>query len=159
MSLETFLSILFKKIAAWLKGAEKVLAPSIQIAENLLNALKKFEASPLGQTVNVLIETLIPASTGLINAFQLQLPVWLIDLGWIKNEAGKTLDQQWQDAQAYLNSIIDPNVKATQLAALKALFTNFFVQNSGVTVSPNTEFTINHAMVLAVPSHDPSIVG
>lgn len=158
MSIKTFLSTLFQKIVKWLEGVEKVLSPMLTIAENLLNALKTFEATPLGQTVEGIIETFIPASTGLINAFKLQLPVWLIDLKWIQDEANKTLDQQWQDALIHLNSINDPNVRATQLVALKSLFTHFFVTNSTEVVSPTTPFTINHAILLSVPSHDTTIV-
>jgi hypothetical protein len=147
----------FKKVLSWLEGAEKALAPVLDIAENLLNGLKNFEASPAGQTVEALIESIVPASTGLINAVKLQLPVWLKDLGWVKDETNKTLDEQWADAQAYLASIVDPNVRATQLNALKSLFTHFFATNTGATVN-GQQFTIQQALVLAQPSHDPSIV-
>lgn len=148
---------LFHRILAWLTRAEKQLAPVITIAEDLLNGLKKFDASVPGQTIEAIVEQYIPASTGLINAFKLQLPVWLIDLGWIKNEAGKSLQEQWQDALNYLNGIIDPKVKATQLAALKALFLHFFGANTGVNVD-GKEFTIQQAIVLSQPTHSPDIV-
>lgn len=157
MSLETFLSTLFKKIWAWITDAEKQLVPVITIAEGLLNALKKFDSSVIGQTVEGLIESYIPASTGLINAFHLQLPIWLIDLGWIKNEAGKTLQEQWQDALNYLNTISDPKVKAVQLAALKALFLHFFGTNTGALVN-GKELTIQQMIVLSPPTHDADIV-
>ena len=152
-----FLSNLFKAIFAWISKAEHVLQPVISIAETLLNALKTFDQSALGQTVEGIIEAYIPASTGLINAFKLQLPIWLIDLGWIKNEAGKTLEQQWQDALTYLATIKDPNVKATQLAALKALFLHFFGTNTGALVDGKA-LTIQQMIVLSPPTHDPNIV-
>lgn len=157
MSVETFLKTLFQKILAWITKAETALSPAITIAENLLNGLKKFDESVVGQTVISIIEAYIPASTGLINAFQLQLPVWLIDLGWIQNEEGKTLQQQWQDAQTYLEGIVDTKVKATQLASLKALFLHFFATNTGAVVD-GKEFTIQQAIVLSPPTHDPTIV-
>jgi hypothetical protein len=157
MSLETFLSTLFKKIWAWITDAEKQLIPVITIAEGLLNALKTFDGSVIGQTVEGLIESYIPASTGLINAFHLQLPIWLIDLGWIKNEAGKTLQEQWQDALNYLNTISDPKVKAVQLAALKALFLHFFGTNTGALVN-GKELTIQQMVMLSPPTHDADIV-
>lgn len=157
MNVENFLSNLFKEIWNWITVAEKALAPTITIAENLLNALKKFDDSVIGQTVEGIIEQYIPASTGLINAFKLQLPVWLIDLKWVENEAGKTLEQQWQDALNYLNTIQDPKVKATQLSALKALFLHFFGTNTGTLIN-GKELTIQQMIVLAPPSHDASIV-
>lgn len=148
---------LFHNIVAWITKAEKQLAPVIDIAENLLNALKKFDDSIVGQTVEGIIETYIPASTGLINAFKIQLPIWIIDLGWAKNEVGKTVQEQWQDALNYLDGIVDPKVKATQLAALKALFLHFFGSNTGVTVD-GKELTIQQMIVLSPPTHDAGIV-
>lgn len=158
MSIESFLGDVFQKIWTWIKGAEKALAPVITVAESLLNGLKSFEESAIGQTVEGLIEQFIPASTGLINAFKLQLPIWLIDLKWIEDETGKSIEDQWKDAQAYLNSIQDPNVRATQFNALKALFIHFFGTNSENVISPTTPLTIQHALILAQPSHDPTIV-
>lgn len=157
MSIESILSSVFHKILSWIGIAEKELITVIPIAENLLNGLKTFDESVIGQTVEGLIEQFIPASTGLINAFKLQLPVWLIDLGWIKNEASKTLQEQWQDALNYLNTISDPKVRATQLAALKALFLHFFGTNTGVTIN-GKELTIQQTLILSPPTHDPSIV-
>lgn len=159
MSIETFLSDLFQKIVSWLKGAEKALSPVISIAENLLNALKKFDESVVGQTVEGLIEQYIPASTGLINAFKLQLPIWLQQLNWIETESSKSIEEQWQDALKYINSISDADVKATQLNSLKALFIKFFGANSENVINATTPLTIQHALVLAQPSHDPNIVG
>lgn len=143
----TWISEEITKALNWIKGAETKLAPVINIAENVLNGLKTFEASTLGQLVESVIEAEIPASTGLINAFNLQLPVWLIELNWIKSETGKSLTEQWEDAQSYLNSITDPNVKASQYNTLKALFSNFFAQNEGI------ETTIQQMLTLAQPTH------
>lgn len=144
---------IFNRLIKWITQAEKNLAPVIDIAESLLNGLKAFDGSIVGQTVEGIIEQYIPASTGLINAFKLQLPVWLIDLGWIKHEAGKTVDQQWQEALDYLATISDPKTRAVQLAGLKALFLHFFGSNAGVTVN-GKELTIQQMIVLSPPTHD-----
>lgn len=152
MSIETFLSDLFHKIGDWLKGAEKELAPAITIAEDVLNGLKTFEASTVGQTLETAVEAWIPASTGLINAFKLQLPIWLQQLNWLSNETGKTLDEQWADAQTYLNSITDPDVYASQFNSLKALFIKFFGANAGSVIN------IQQALTLGQPTHDASIL-
>ena len=148
MSVETFVSNLFSKILNWIKGAEAKLKPVLDIAENILNALKTFDASALGQTVEGLIETVIPASTGLINAFKLQLPVWLIKLNWITNEDNKTFDQQWTDALAYLDTLKGGSEYAVQLNSLKALFTEFFAGNGKDVVN------IQQALTLAQAHHD-----
>lgn len=140
------------KLVSWISGAEKTLAPAISIAETALNALKTFDSSVAGQTIESIIEGVIPASTGLINAFHLQLPVWLVELNWIKNETGKTLTEQWEDVQSYLNSISDPDVKASQYNTLKALFLKFFGSNTGEPV------TIQQALTLAQPTHSDNVL-
>lgn len=152
MSVETFLSDLFHKIGDWLKGAEKELATPIKIAEDVLNGLKSFDGSVIGQTLETAIETWIPASTGLINAFKLQLPIWLQELNWLSAETGKTLDEQWQDALTYLSTIKDADVYASQYNTLKALFIKFFGTNAGSVVN------IQQALTLGQPTHDASIL-
>lgn len=144
---EQWLGKEWHQFVTWLKGAENTLKPVLSIAENVLNGLKTFVASPVGLTLESLVETLIPASTGLVEAFNLQLPVWLVQLKWIEAEDDKTLSEQWSDAQAYLNSITDPKVYATQLASLKALFTAFFAGDGENAVN------IQQAIVLSQPSH------
>src|ERR1700748_2130521 len=128
----TWISDEIKKLTNWITGAEKTLSPVIDIAENVLNGIKNFEASAPGQLLESVVEAYIPASTGLINAFNMQLPVWLVELNWIKNETSKSLTEQWEDALSYLNSISDQNVKASQYNTLKALFSKFFADNQGV---------------------------
>jgi hypothetical protein len=140
------------KLLAWVTQAEKKLAPAISIAETVLNALKSFDNSIIGQTVESIIEAAIPASTGLIEAFKIQLPIWLIDLNLIKNDGNKTLTEQWEDILTYLNSISDPDVKASQYNTLKALFLKFFGTNSGEVVS------IQQALMLAQPTHGDNIL-
>ncbi len=131
----------------WIKGAEQTLAPALTIAENLLNLLKDFQDSAAGQTIELIIEAAIPASTGIIEAFKIQLPFWLKELNLIKGEADKSLTEQWQDVLTYINSIQDPDVKASQYNTLKALFTKFIANNTGQTT------TIQQALVLAQPTH------
>lgn len=135
------------KLIDWITKAEKKLAPAISIAETLLNALKAFDSSIAGQTIETLIEIAIPASTGLINAFKLQLPVWLIELNLIKHETDKSLTEQWEDVQTYLNSISDPDIKASQYNTFKALFLKFFGTNMGESV------TIQQALTLGQSTH------
>lgn len=151
---ELFIGKEWHQFTAWLQAEETKLKPVITIAENVLNGIKDFEISPEGQALEGLLETLIPASTGLVEAFNLQLPVWLVQLKWIENEDNKTLSEQWADAQAYLATIIDPHVYATQFASLKALFTVFFGGDGTNVVN------IQQAITLSQPSHSmDSIIG
>jgi hypothetical protein len=144
----------FKQLITWIGQAEEKLKPALVVAENLLNGLKSFTDSGIGKTVISIIEAEIPASTGLLVAFQNQLPIWLAELNWINNEGNKTLDEQWKDALAYLSSIKDPDVYASQLNTLKALFTKFFGTNEGLGV------TIQQALTIAQPSHSTvSVIG
>lgn len=135
------------KILSWITNAEKALAPAINIAETLLNGLKTFDSSVPGKTVLGIIESFVPASTGLINAIELQLPIWLVELNWVKNEAGKTLDEQWADALVYLATIKGTDTYAAQYNSLKALFLKFFGTNMGEPV------TIQQALTLGQPTH------
>lgn len=148
-----WLSNLFASILTWISGKEKELAPAITIADNVLNAIKTFESGAIGQTIEGVIEAEIPASTGLINAFKLQLPIWLIELNWIKSEAGKNLTDQWNDAMTYLNSITDDKVRASQYNTLKALFIHFFGSNSS-----DGLINIQQALTLAQPTYNSDIL-
>lgn len=148
---EPWLEREFDDIKVWVIGEVDKLKPLVDIADKLVNEIKTLEASAAGQFVETTIETLIPASTGLINAFRLQLPVWVIDLNWAADEEGKTDDQKWQDAVTYLNGIVDPDVRAAQLNTLKALFSKFFAGNSGHAL------TMPQSLTISQPSHDPAI--
>lgn len=146
-SVENFFSTELKKFVAWIEGKENALKPILKIAETVLNGLKSFDGSVVGQTIETAIESWIPASKALVDAFQLQLPVWLIKLKWIEDESTKTLAEQWADAKAYIDSIDDPDVKAAQLNTLKALFTKFFASDGFAAV------TIQQTLALAQPTH------
>lgn len=144
---ENWISTAIHNVLEWIKGAEKKLASPIAIAENVLNALKSFDTSVIGQTVIAVVETAAPQSKNLISAFELQLPIWIIELNWIQKEEGKTLEEQWADALKYLESIKDADVYASQLNSLKALFIKFFGTNAG------QEVTIQQSLTLAQPTH------
>lgn len=150
---ENWLSNEFQTIVAFIAHKEQQLAPAITIAENLLNGIKSFEGGIIGKGIELVLETYIPASTGLINAFKLQLPIWLIELNWLKSESDKSLTEQWEDALSYLNSISNDQVKASQYNTLKALFIHFFGTNSAEGL-----INIQQALVIAQPSHDSTIL-
>lgn len=148
MSIITSISSLFHKVLTWIKGAEDKLHPAIKIAEDLVNALK----SPQAETVEAIIETIVPASTGLINAVKLLLPSILEKLKWVDTEVTKDLNSQWDDAIKYLESLKGTDEYAVQLNSLKALLTKFFAQNAG------QDLTIQQALVLSQPTHDISTI-
>lgn len=144
---ETFISDELKKIVSWVEGEEKNVAPAIALAENALNAIKSFEVTPEGETIEAILEAVIPASTGLVVAFNNQLPVWLADLGLIDAEAGKNLSAQVSDAVSVVKSKTDSNVVSVILGGLKSLFTTWFADNLG------TPITIQQAQTLSQPTH------
>ncbi len=143
----TWISKAIHDVLNWIKGAEAKLSKPLSIAEDLLNGLKSFDESATGQLVETIIEATIPASTGLIDAFKLQLPLWLKELNLIKGEFDKSLTEQWEDVLTYLNSIQDPDVKAAQYNTLKALFSKFVAVNTG------NPATIQQMLTLGQPTH------
>lgn len=154
-SVGVFLAKEFHDVVTWIESEEQKIKPVITIAENVLNGLKTFDASIVGQTLEGVLEVTIPASTGIIDAFKLQLPVWLIELKWIENEGNKTLQQQWEDAKVYLDTL-SPDVFAVQYNTLKALFTKFFGVNTLDANNPDVGANLNiqQSLLLAQPSHD-----
>lgn len=151
---KTWLGNLIAKVAAWFSTASNDLHDFTVIADNLVNAIKKIEASTVGQFLETTVEILIPASTGLVNAFKLWLPVVVIDLNWALQEEGKTNEQKITDAAAYLIKlkVINPDAYATQANALNALIQKWLGDNSGIGT------TIQQALVSAPIVHDPSLL-
>lgn len=143
----------FTQLKTFIIGEEKVISPYLSIAENIVNGIKSFEGSEIGKISIGALESFIPASTGLINAFNEQLPVWIVGLNWAVNETGKTPDAQLQDAVTYLKSITDPDIYAAQLNTLKALISKFFTGNDGV-----VPLSIQQALTLAQPSHSAAVL-
>jgi hypothetical protein len=150
---KTWLGRIFATIASWFSSASGAVHDLTVLADNLANAIKNLEASTVGTFIETTVEMLIPASTGLINAFKLWLPVIVTDLNWAVAEEGKTPEQILADAIAYLNKIkvTNPNAYAGQLNTLNALIQKWFSDNQGLGL------TIQAALTAAQVVHDPSL--
>lgn len=154
-NIDKWLVTAFHSVINWITNAEKKLSPALSIAENLVNRFKAFEASTAGQSLEALIESVVPASTGLIDAIKLQFPKWFTAMRLIDGEITKPLDEQGQDAINALQKVkaLDIDTYAGDLNTLKALITKFVATNSG----DMGTITMPQSLMLAQPSHDPSL--
>lgn len=152
MSVETTLAKLWDKVKSLFSSASSEVHTIVSIADKIANEIKTLEASQVGQFLEVTLEALIPASTGLVNAFKLWLPVIVTDLNWAVAEEGKTNTQKISDALTYLASIKGTDVYASQLNTLNALIQKWMSDNQGAGV------TIQQALTMAQVVHNPDLV-
>lgn len=150
---QTWLGKLFSTIASWFSKAGPVVHSITIIADNVANAVKNAEASQLGQLFEVGLEMAIPASTGLVNAFKLELNVIVTDLNWAVAEEGKTGNQIVQDGLTYLASIKGTDNYAVQLHAFAAKVQKWFSDNLGAGL------TIEQALLTPQIVHNPALLG
>lgn len=124
---------IFSRFWDWIKSLSPAGQAIISTADKLVNELKVLEASDAGQFLEGTIEAVVPASTGLVNAFKLWLPVVVTDLNWVVVEEGKTDAQKIADAVAYLKQlkISNPDAYAGQLNTLNALIQKWMSDNQG----------------------------
>jgi hypothetical protein len=146
-----FLETLWNKVKSLFSGADTLVHTIVTTADNLANAIKNLEASQVGQFLEVGLEALIPASTGLINAFKLWLPVVVIDLNWAVKEDGKTDAEKVADAVAYLESIKGTDAYAAQLNTLNALIQKWLSDNQ------QGGLTIQQALTISQVNHNPDL--
>lgn len=147
-----FLGNLWDKVKSLFHTASSKVHDIVTIADNVANAVKTLEASTVGQFIESGIEALIPASTGLVNAFKLWLPVIVTDLNWAVKEEGKTDAEKVADAVAYLESIKGTDVYASQLNTLNALIQKWLSDNHGAGLS------IQQALTISQVNHNPDLV-
>lgn len=148
----TFLATLWDKVKTFFHSASDVVHDVVIMADEAVNKIKELEQSQVGQFLEMGIETIIPASTGLINAFKLWLPVVVTDLNWAVKEEGKTDAEKVQDALAYLASIKGTDIYATQLNSLNALIQKFLSDNQGAGM------TIQQALTASQVVHNPELI-
>jgi hypothetical protein len=147
-----FLADLWEKVKSLFHTATSEVHNIVTIADNIANQIKTLEASAVGQFLEATIETLIPASTGLVNAFRLWLPKIVTDLNWAVKEAGKTDAEKIADAVAYLESIKGTDAYAAQLNTLNALIQKWLSDNQGAGL------TIQQALTISQVNHNPDLV-
>ena len=125
-------------------------------SNDLVNGIKKFDGDhpELVNEVETLIETVVPASTGLINAAKLAFPKAANIIVFAKDEEGKTDQQKYQDLMNYLKGLqtSDPVLYAGALNTINAWFQQFFATNDGTIVLP-----VSQSLAIAPIVHDPSL--
>lgn len=149
-----FLENLWDKVKSLFSKADTLVHTIVTLADELVNKLKDLEESEAGQFLETAIETLIPASTGLINAFRLWLPIVVTDLNWAVQEEGKTSEEKIADAIAYLTKlkVINPDAYAAQLNTINALIQKWLSDNQGAGLNMPQALTITQV------NHNPDLV-
>lgn len=150
---KTWIGNLLAKIAAFFAGATNAAHDFAVVADNLANAIKTAEASTLGQLFETGLEMLIPASTGLVDAFKLYWPKLLVTLNLAVQETGKTDEQIIIDGAAALAKMkgIDPNAFAVVMTGISAHVKQWFMDNTG------SGGTIQQSILTQVIAHDPTL--
>ena len=123
-------------------------------ADALVNEFKNLEESTVGQFLESGIEAIIPASTGLINAVHIALPIVCVDLNWAVNEEGKSDALIITDALAYLAQLKtkDPVLYAGALNTLSTKIGTILSGDKGLTL------TTEQSLLLSPIAHNPNIV-
>jgi len=116
-----------KELAAIDGDATKVIAvadDAATIANNLVNSLKMFSATPEGQTIEAVIEA-VPLIGPYVSDVLKYLPTLVADLGWATSEFTKSPAQVVTDGITAVLNGTNANVKATNLISLVANINTF----------------------------------
>lgn len=151
---DTWLSRTFSKLVNWLTKEKSQLHDLTIVADNIGTALVKEMASPVYEAIKTALEMAIPASTGLFNAFELELPNIMVRLGWTIREEGKTDEQIILDGLSHIKAfhIGDPDAFAVKIAGLVSLAGKFFSSNMGVAATIQQWLTLNQMV------HNPNLL-
>ena len=148
------LSNLWDKVKSFFSGASNQVHDIVTIADKIANEIKTLDESTVGQFLTSTIVTIIPAASGLVNAFQLWLPKIVTDLNWAVKEEGKTDAEKVTDAVNYLTSLkaSNPDAYASQLNSINALIQKWLSDNQGAGLN------IQQALTISQVNHNPSLV-
>lgn len=146
----TWLGKLFAAIGAFFSGASAQVHDVTIIADRVANVIK---SSPITSALETGIEMAIPASTGLVEAFKLELPNIVQKLNWAVAEETKTPDQMVQDAFKYLQSIKGTDDYVIQLNGFAAKVQKWLSDNQGLGL------TIQQALLTPQIVHNPQLLG
>lgn len=145
----TWLGRLFATVVSWFSKASAAIHDVTVLADNVTNAIKN---SPITGGIETALEMSIPASTGLVEAFKLELPNIVTKLNWAVAEESKTPDQLVSDGLAYLESIKGTDDYVIQLNSLAAKIQKWFSDNQGLGL------TIQQALLTPQIVHNPTLL-
>lgn len=150
---QTFVGKLIAAVVGIFHKAAPIVDEITNIADKFINELKVLEESQAGQFIESTIETIVPASTGLINGIKLWLPeiAGIITAG--KVEEGKSDEQKLKDLVNYLSGLktADPVLYAGALNTLNAAVQQYLATNQGVILP------VPQSLAIAPVVHDPSL--
>lgn len=133
-SIGHFVSTEWAKITGEVPVIEAALENAATVANNLVNGLKNWIASPAGKTIEAIIAEIpgiSPYLTDLLNF----LPTLVVDLGWAKNEFTKSPADVLADGIDTAVNNANSDVKATNLITLQAHINKFV---SGLSQAPQS---------------------
>jgi Cu2+-containing amine oxidase len=151
----TIVGKLIAAVVSIFHKAEPIVDDITNIANKLVNGIKAFKAAhpELVQDIEILIETVIPASTGLINAVKLAFPKAAAVIANVTTEESKTDQEKYQDLINYLTSLKtnDAVLYAGALNTINAWFQQFIASNQGVNLP------VSQSLAIAPIVHDPTL--
>lgn len=151
---KTWLGRLIQRFADWVSNTAKPEIHDVAVmADKIGNAFKASEASPTGllHLFEVALPMIIPASSGLVNAFQFALSKIVTDLDLAVAETDKTGDQIIMDGLKKLESLKGTEDYAIKMHSFAAKVQMWFSANLQLGI------TIEQALTLPAIVHDPTL--
>jgi hypothetical protein len=150
---KTFVGKLIASVVDLFHKAEPIVDQLVHWAEDIVNVIKKAEASQAGQLLESGIESVFPVSVPLFNAFKLWLPRAASLIAGTSDHSDKTDHEKIEDLLDYLEILKtkDPVLYAGILNALNAAIQQFFTTNQGV------DLPVSQSLVIAQLVHEPSL--
>jgi hypothetical protein len=136
----------FKRIGDFVSNLFSTTVKDVEIyavqANNLLNGIKAAVDSPTGQTIEGIIDTIIP---GAATVFKTWLPDLFIAAGWVQAEFSKSQSQIVADGFNYLSNVAHPGIKAGNYNTVVANMTSKLAEIDGVSLP------VQHALIIPQP--------
>lgn len=151
---KTWIGGVIAAIVSIFHKAENIADEILKQADKFVNAIKALEESQVGQFIETTLESLFPASSGLVSAGQL----WLAKISTLitntESELAKSDEDKIKDLVNYLSKLkgADPVLYAGLLNTLSAAYQQFLSSNTGVTA-----LTIPMSLAAAQPAHDETL--
>lgn len=131
---------------------EHALATAAQVANNLVNGLKAFAATPEGKLLEDVITSIVPAQW--VADIVKYLPIIIQDLGWATAEFNKSSAQLVTEGIQKVLAHPNPDVIATHMASLQAHINTKVASLQGVTVPVQASLSQAHVVYLGLPDSD-----
>lgn len=152
LRLGTWLHAVVTAIVGFLNGIKDDVHQYSDVAEAIVQRLMTLQDSPVVQFLENDLIKLLPAPVQyLVNGLKLELPVIFKELGWVKDESGKTDEQILSDGLSFLQSKQGTDFYNTHVTSLRTHLIKFLNDNQG------TGLTSGQASVLSAAKNAPEI--